>query len=100
VKKKLLTGLLKKVLTAERKICLTFALCKPRIYRDNAGRDYLSLAWSKERTVKKIRKATKSSCSISAATVGLLMGLRKTDIRSVKSKRNGSNELTLFNLDS
>jgi len=40
-------------------ICYENNLCKPRMYRDNARRDYLSLARSKKRTVKKIRKAIK-----------------------------------------
>jgi len=40
-------------------ICYENNLCKPRMYRDNARRDYLNLARSKKRTVKKIRKAIK-----------------------------------------
>lgn len=40
-------------------ICYEYNLYKPRMYRENARRDYLALARSKKRTVKKIRRAIK-----------------------------------------
>ena len=39
---------------------------KPRMYRQNARKDYLNLAKCKKRSAKKIRKAIKSNCSIFA----------------------------------
>jgi IS5 family transposase len=41
-------------------ICDKSSYNKPRMYRKNARKDYLNLAKSKRRTVKKIRKAIKS----------------------------------------
>lgn len=38
-------------------ICYDYNYYKPRMYRENARRDYLNLAKCKKRTVKKIRKA-------------------------------------------
>ena len=40
-------------------ICFRFHYYKPRIYRQNARKDYLSLAKCRKRTAKKIRKAIK-----------------------------------------
>lgn len=40
-------------------ICFRFHYYKPRMYRKNARKDYLSLAKCKKRTAKKIRKAIK-----------------------------------------
>lgn len=40
-------------------ICYTYNFYKPRMYRDNARRDYLLLARCKKRTAKKIRVAIK-----------------------------------------
>lgn len=40
-------------------ICYEYGLEKPRVYRKNARRDYLSLAKCKKRTKKRIRKAIK-----------------------------------------
>lgn len=40
-------------------ICYVYNLKRPRMYRKNARKDYLSLAKSKKRTSKKIRKAIK-----------------------------------------
>lgn len=40
-------------------ICYRFNYYKPRMYRQNARKDYLSLAKCKKRTAKKIRKAIK-----------------------------------------
>lgn len=40
-------------------ICYEQNLYKPRMYRENARRDYLTLAQSKKRSVKKIRRAIK-----------------------------------------
>ena len=40
-------------------ICCRFNYYKPRMYRQNARKDYLSLAKCKKRTAKKIRKAIK-----------------------------------------
>ncbi|SDF72847.1 hypothetical protein SAMN04487889_1473 [Eubacterium pyruvativorans] len=41
-------------------ICFSYNLKKPRMYRVNARKDYLSLAKCKKRTGKKIRKAIKA----------------------------------------
>ncbi len=40
-------------------ICYDYHYYKPRMYRENARRDYLNLAKCKKRTAKKIRKAVK-----------------------------------------
>ena len=40
-------------------ICYTYNFYKPRMYRQNARKDYLNLAKCKKRTKKKIRKAIK-----------------------------------------
>lgn len=40
-------------------ICFRFHCYKPRIYRQNARKDHLSLAKCRKRTAKKIRKAIK-----------------------------------------
>lgn len=40
-------------------ICYVYNLKRPRMYRENARKDYLSLAKSKKRSAKKIRKAIK-----------------------------------------
>lgn len=44
-------------------ICYEYNYYKPRMYRQKTRRDYLDLAKCKKRTVKKIRKAVKSSCN-------------------------------------
>ena len=41
------------------RICCDYNYYKPRMYRENARRDYLNLARCKKRTVKKIRRAVK-----------------------------------------
>ena len=41
------------------RICYDYNYYKPRMYRENARRDYLSLAKCKKRTAKKIRRAIK-----------------------------------------
>ena len=41
------------------RICYEYNYYKPRMYRENARRDYLNLAKCKKRTAKKIRKAIK-----------------------------------------
>ena len=40
-------------------VCYEYNLCKPRMYRRNARKDYLNLAKCKKRSTKKIRKAIK-----------------------------------------
>ena len=41
------------------RICCDYNYYKPRMYRENVGRDYLNLAKCKKRTVKKMRRAIK-----------------------------------------
>ena len=49
----------KKLLGFIDDICYAYRVYKPRIYWENAWKDYLNLAKSKKRTKKKTRKAIK-----------------------------------------
>ena len=53
-------------------ICVTNGLKRPRMYRNNARKDYLNFAKSKKRTAKKIRQAIKQQLNYVRRDMGYL----------------------------
>lgn len=60
-------------------LCLEFGYYTPRMYRQNARRDYLNLAKCKKRTAKKIRKAIKQQLQYIRRDRGYLDALLETE---------------------
>ena len=56
-------------------ICYDYNYYRPRMYRENARRDYLNLAKCKKRTAKKIRKAIKQQLQYVRLDFGYMEGL-------------------------
>ena len=56
-------------------ICCDYNYYRPRMYRENARRDYLNLAKCKKRTAKKIRKAIKQQLQYVRRDFGYIEGL-------------------------
>lgn len=62
-------------------ICYVFSYYKPRMYRDNARKDYLNLAKCKKRSAKKIRKAIKQQLQYVKRDLGYIDEfLRQEDV--------------------
>ena len=68
-------------------ICCRFNYCKPRMYRQNARKDYLSLAKCKKRTAKKIRKAIKKQLQYVNRDLGYIDLLLAQDDVYLKPKQ-------------
>lgn len=65
-------------------LCLEFGYYTPRMYRQNARRDYLNLAKCKKRTAKKIRKAIKQQLQYIRRDRGYLEALLETECELTK----------------
>ena len=68
-------------------ICCRFNYYKPRMYRQNARKDYLSLAKCKKRTAKKIRKAIKKQLQYVKRDLGYVDLLLTQDDVYLKPKQ-------------
>lgn len=68
-------------------ICFRFHYYKPRMYRQNARKDYLSLAKCRKRTAKKIRKAIKKQLQYVNRDLGYIDLLLAQDDVYLKPKQ-------------
>ena len=68
-------------------ICSRFNYYRPRMYRKNAGKDYLSLAKCRKRTAKKIRKAIKKQLQYVNRDIGYVDTFLKQEDVFLKPKQ-------------
>ena len=75
-------------------ICYQYNYYTPRMYRQNARKDYLNLAKSKKRTVKKIRKAIKKQLQYVKRDLGYIdLFLAQEDVELSEKQANRLNVL-------